>query len=156
MTNGEKLDQIFPDGICPFSKRWLDYEYKEPLTKINQDLTKNKSENPTSSTTKNDLGVDCISRQAVLEQAYAYGSGLEPDGYCVNVEDIQALPSVTPIRPKGHWIDIHEYHYYNDGDIETTELKCSCCNEVVEWDIELLHKPYFCENCGADMKEVEE
>jgi hypothetical protein len=55
MTNGEKLEQVFPDGICPFSKSWLDYEYKEPLTKINQDLTKNKSENPTSSTTKNDL-----------------------------------------------------------------------------------------------------
>lgn len=57
---------------------------------------------------------------------------------------------------KGHWIDIHEYHYYNDGDIETTELRCSCCNETVEWDIELLHKPYYCENCGADMREVEE
>jgi hypothetical protein len=55
MTNGEKLEQVFPDGICPFSKIWLDYEYKEPLTKVNQDLTKNKSENPTSSTTKNDL-----------------------------------------------------------------------------------------------------
>jgi hypothetical protein len=55
MTNGEKLEQIFPDGICPFFKSWLDCEYKEPLTKVNQDLTKNKSENPTSSTTKNDL-----------------------------------------------------------------------------------------------------
>jgi hypothetical protein len=57
MTNGEKLEQVFPDGICPFSKSWLDYEYKEPLTKINQDLTKNKSENPTSSTTKSFLVV---------------------------------------------------------------------------------------------------
>ena len=39
---------------------------------------------------------DCISRQAVLDNAYAYGNGLEPEGYCVNVEDIQALPPVTP------------------------------------------------------------
>lgn len=39
---------------------------------------------------------DTISRQAVLDNAYAYGNGLEPEGYCVNVEDIQALPSVTP------------------------------------------------------------
>lgn len=39
---------------------------------------------------------DAVSREAVLEQAYAYGNGLEPDGYCVNVEDIQALPPVTP------------------------------------------------------------
>jgi hypothetical protein len=60
MTNGEKLEQVFPDGICPFSKSWLDYEYKEPLTKVNQDLTKNKSEISTGSTTKNDLGVEKI------------------------------------------------------------------------------------------------
>jgi len=39
---------------------------------------------------------DLISRQAVLDKAYAYGNGLEPEGYCVNVEDIQALPPVTP------------------------------------------------------------
>ena len=53
---------------------------------------------------------------------------------------------------KGHWIDINHHHYYDDGDIETAELRCSCCNEEVEWDIELLHKPYYCENCGADMR----
>lgn len=39
---------------------------------------------------------DLISRQAVLDKAYAYGSGLEPDGFCVDVEDIQALPSAQP------------------------------------------------------------
>jgi hypothetical protein len=48
-------------------------------------------------TTKECLVVeDCVSRQAVLDKAYAYGSGLEPEGYCVDVEDIQALPPVTP------------------------------------------------------------
>lgn len=29
MTNGEKLEEVFPDGICPFSKAWLDSEYKQ-------------------------------------------------------------------------------------------------------------------------------
>ena len=43
---------------------------------------------------------DAISRQAVLDNAYAYGNGLEPEGYCVNVEDIQALPPVTPQQKK--------------------------------------------------------
>jgi len=43
---------------------------------------------------------DAISRQAVLDKAYAYGNGLEPEGYCVEVEDIQALPSVNPQKPK--------------------------------------------------------
>lgn len=42
---------------------------------------------------------DAISRQAVLDKAYAYGNGLEPEGYCVDVDDIQALPPVTP-QPK--------------------------------------------------------
>lgn len=37
---------------------------------------------------------DFISRQAALDKAYAYGYGLEPEGFCVEVEDIQALPSV--------------------------------------------------------------
>ena len=94
ITNGEKIKEIFPNShidershtvwvgyeAMSFRRDWWNAEYKEP-------------------TTKNDLGVDCISRQAVLEQAYAYGNGLEPDGYCVNVEDIQALPSVTPQEP---------------------------------------------------------
>lgn len=48
---------------------------------------------------------DTISRQAVLDNAYAYGNGLEPEGYCVNIEDIQALPSVAP-TPK--WIPVSE------------------------------------------------
>lgn len=63
-----------------------------------------------------------------------------------------AIKALNQEPKKGHWIDIHEYHYYNDGDIETTELRCSCCYEEVEWDIELLHKPYYCENCGAKME----
>ena len=48
---------------------------------------------------------DCISRQMVLDNAYAYGNGLEPDGYCVNVEDIQALPPVTPQEPNTWSLD---------------------------------------------------
>ena len=49
--------------------------------------------------------VDAVSRQAVLNEAYAYGNGLEPDGYCVNVEDMQALPPVTPTQK---WIPVSE------------------------------------------------
>lgn len=71
--------------------------------------------------------------------------------------DINSLPPVTPQEPrKGHWIDTNYHQYYNDGDIETTELRCSCCNEEVEWDIVLSHKPYYCENCGAKMVEPKE
>lgn len=57
---------------------------------------------------------------------------------------------------KGHWIDTNYHQYYNDGEIETAELRCSCCGEEVEWDIALSHKPYFCENCGSDNRGEEE
>lgn len=66
-----------------------------------------------------------------------------------------AIEALEQEPKKGHWIDTNYHQYYNDGDIETTELRCSCCNEEVEWDIELLHKPYYCENCGSDNREVE-
>jgi hypothetical protein len=48
--------------------------------------------------------VDCVSRKAVLDMAKSYNT----DGYdsytplVVDVEDIEELPSITPIRPKGH------------------------------------------------------
>ncbi len=68
----------------------------------------------------------------------------------------QAKQAVKAVN-KGHWIDTDYHQYYNDGDFETTELRCSRCNEEVEWNIKLAHKPYYCENCGAYMiSEVEE
>jgi hypothetical protein len=117
MTNGEKLEQIFPDGICPFSKSWLDCEYKEPLTKVNQDLTKNKSEIPTGSTTKNDLGVDKEQLKTMirgLTKWYVKRDNTEvgePNTAVGLLYDdvmfgIDRLPSVTPLEPR--WIPVCE------------------------------------------------
>ncbi len=66
---------------------------------------------------------------------------------------IDKYKNVEPeIKKLGQWIDTGVYHQYNDGEIETTELRCSCCNETVEWDIDRPHKPRFCENCGIGME----
>ena len=73
------------------------------------------------------------------------------DNRLVVLEQIDNAPTVEE-RKQGKWIDTGYHQYYNDGEIETTELKCPCCNEVVEWDILLSHKPYYCENCGAEMR----
>jgi hypothetical protein len=92
MTNGEKLEQIFPNGICPFSKGWLSAEYKEP-------------------TTKNDLAVDCISRKAALDITWHDPSYSDPLNVLTEVRDkIRELPSVTPQNPieKCTWI---KYNY---------------------------------------------
>lgn len=90
---------------------------------------------------------DCISREAVLENAYAYGNGLEPEGYCVNVEDIQALPPVTPQEPKtGKWISTEtkgvRYAFW-------CRYKCSLCGGLSD-------HTNFCPNCGAKMVEPKE
>jgi len=144
MTNGEKLKEIFPDTkiITQYDNQfgdrfivftlnnedmqinlnWWNAEYKEPTTKsyeLDKKLEKDFGES------------DCISRQAVLEQAYAYGNGLEPDGYCVNVEDIQALPSVTPQEPR-----CRECKWWKDSDGEYrrglgAESKCPINNHAV-------------------------
>jgi hypothetical protein len=160
MTNGEKLEQVFPDGICPFFKSWLDYEYKEPLTKINQDLTKNKSEIPTSSTTKNDLVVDCVSRQFMYELGATCIATRNENGNLMALGAIEELPSVAPIRLKGRWIETAEEYYKainekgggvnEDTDYFVDDIACSEClakfsvidNEAERFD--------FCPCCGSD------
>ena len=58
---------------------------------------------------------------------------------------LMSLPSVTPIRPKGHWID-----HSDDGYVE-----CPKCGSATNCDgnIADLH---FCFSCGAELEEVED
>ena len=84
MTNREKLKEVFPYTIFIYRKEddktnaimctdeWLDSEYIEP-------------------TTKNDLGVDCISRddvRDVMQELWGTSGEL--------MDRLMALPSVTP------------------------------------------------------------
>jgi hypothetical protein len=154
MTNGEKLEQVFPDGICPFFKSWLDCEYKEPLTKVNQDLTKNKSEIPTSSTTKNDLGVDAVSRQAIngyIDYIISHGMGKKKSFDFIK-KFVANMSPVTPIRPKGHWIKQNDDYY--------DWYECSECGYGSEGEMQYSSehdvRTNYCPNCGSDNREVEE
>ena len=101
-----------------------------------QQATKALEQEPT---TKNNLAVDCISRQAVLnfKQTFHDNAGYETE--YVDIEDIKALPSVYPARPKGKWM---EYCYQN--------FNCSKCGYIVADDDVEEYK--FCPNCGADMR----
>ncbi len=85
---------------------------------------------------------DCVSRQAILDNAYTYGNGLEPDGYCVNVEDIQALPPVAPIHKKGKWIEI-----WDKDRLVILAYKCSECEYMMN-----INTSHYCPNCGAKME----
>ena len=92
MTNGEKLDQIFPDGICPFSHNWLKSEYKQS----------NSDE-------------DCISRKDAEMCLTADITDMTIEEYISMVGDrLKGLPSVQPkeIYNKG-WKDGSEATAYH-------------------------------------------
>jgi hypothetical protein len=77
--------------------------------KINQ--KPNKSEIPTGSTTKNDLGVDCISRKQAIrelkESAEHHANDSREEALLRRDRDIiKALPPATPQEPR--WIPISE------------------------------------------------
>lgn len=93
---------------------------------------------------------DCVSRQAALDESYAYGYGLEPEGYCVDVEDILALPPVTPTRKKGKWVGDEIYPI-------CSECNCNIIEEYISYsDYAEMYKPMkYCPNCGAEMIERE-
>ena len=118
MTNGEKLQSIFPNissrldaetGIIVtnwadnttkcFRASWWNAEYK-------------------GSTDKNDLGVDCISRKRVLEWLEnATDDSIE---HALD-SDLEFISSVTPQEPR--WIPVSERMPEEDTDVLVT-LKC--------------------------------
>lgn len=117
----------------------------------------NYSEIPTGSTTKNDLGVDLISREqakaAIRDKFKDLPSRVE-----INTI-LNELPSVTPQEPKtGHWIG-HREHCENLGVMPSGLgaykwcSECDCGIDVREW-----HRNHynFCPNCGAKMVEPQE
>lgn len=89
-------------------------------------------------TTKNDLGVDCISRADAIRVA---------SGYChpSNVaKELAKLPSVTPQEPKtGHWREDID----NNRRWDRVRFYCSECGD---WQI--YGKTHYCPNCGAKMQ----
>lgn len=122
--------------------------------KINQ--KPNKSEIPTGSTTKNDLGIDCISREQAIrelkESAEHHANDSREEALLHRDRDIiRALPPV-PIRPKGHWIE----YSWNDNGIARWGLECDKCHKKYKYGGVMWDNPSFCPNCGSDNREVKE
>lgn len=84
---------------------------------------------------------DCISRQEALSRKHIV---YDDDGIgysVVRVDEIMALPSVTPTRPKGRWIAGADRWGY-------IGYKCSECNAFS------IDKGNYCSNCGAEITEL--
>lgn len=91
-------------------------------------------------TTKNDLGVDSISREqakaAIRDKFKDLPSRVE-----INTI-LNELPSVNTQEPKtGHWI---KGYTFPDG----AYWKCDKCNELIKVKIPMR----YCNNCGAKME----
>ena len=143
MTNGEKIKEIFPymtkqmlaEKLNIFE--WWNAEYKEP-------------------TTKNNLGVDCISREQALrelkESAEHHANDSREEVLLRRDRDIiRNLPSVMPQIPKtGHWIKLP---LIEAG--QTYSHECSLCGRrILATDVGLSEFPYC--HCGAKMVEPQE
>ena len=126
MTNGEILQKTFPNSeldtlstkivftlesrtlgqqVFVFNKDWWNAEYKEP-------------------TTKNDLAVDCISREQALNEFCIYNS-YDNIGVDIVRSYLKALPSLTPQEPR--WIPVSE-RLPEDGQ---SVLFCDIDNDIM-------------------------
>lgn len=152
MTNGEKLQEVFPnieivaivpneivviknlDGTDTYSRisfryEWWYAEYKEP-------------------TTKNNLGVDYISRADarslickidIKHHMFGMSRKVFKDLY----NGMDELPSVTPQEPrKGHWVH-GEY---------CSECGCDVPAYIIDWKWKKDMNAKYCPNCGAKME----
>ena len=92
---------------------------------------------------------DCISREAVIkhicESKECYKDECKGRLYkrCFDLQWIYDLPSVTPTRPKGKWID--------DSKEDSYYANCSHCNYQIDTHYERGYLNY-CPNCGAKME----
>ncbi|HAG04519.1 MAG TPA: hypothetical protein DCG28_03670 [Lachnospiraceae bacterium] len=120
------------------------------------------SENPTGSTTKNDLANDCISRKSIklkLQELYnvfidAYGCfsklpmlyKAKVDGITDCIAAVENEPSISPQPKIGYWIRA-----------DKGKLKCSECDIVHFIEQYPMGKIDWCPNCGTKMqKRIEE
>ena len=96
------------------------------------------------STTKNNLGVDAVSRQAVIDlMMQKWGENFSgDDAMQESIDAIREMSSVTPQPRKGHWIT--KPHVYG-------VTYCSECDFELKID-----NTNYCPNCGTKMAESEE
>ena len=109
-------------------------------------------------TTKNDLGVDCISRDEacryVAEFVNHEFSTREEEELIDNIiTGIEHLPSVTPQEPrKGHWIHRENMDYLDKNKVIHNHFMCQDCGFIHDFIDGHTAQYKYCPNCGAKME----
>ena len=123
-------------SMCPASSLYWQEHWEEVIKALEQEPT-----------TKNDLGVDAVSRQAVLYLIADYDLSMGQV-----VKGIHALPSVTPQEPKtGHWEWVQYDYNPKLGNWHCSECRCivvECVDKEEKGGIPLYK---YCPQCGAKM-----
>ena len=105
-------------------------------------------------TTKNDLGVDCISRDEVCRYVaefvnHEFSTREEEELIDNIITGIERMPSVTPkIKPrKGEWLRMSDL-----SEQEDDRYKCSRCGNVIHHKnkMDLYTFNSWCGRCGSD------
>lgn len=146
-----------PEDLCTYpeykGKPYFGIKYKENEKEIvgygtyKPEVLSQYLKNYFISTTKDYLGVDAISRQAIngyIDYILSHGMGKKKSFEFIK-KFVANLPPVTPQESrKGHWIE-----EFNDleGEVRFT---CSSCGKYQLFGTD------FCYHCGSDNREVEE
>ena len=96
--------------------------------------------------TKNDLGVDCISREQAIEEADKLILETGYDNEKV-IEMLEELPPITPQEPrKGEWLRMSDL-----SEQEDDRYKCSRCENVIHHKnkMDLYTFNSWCGRCGS-------
>ena len=138
------LDNLLKADDIPFY-------YKPSIKAVMDTIALSSSEKPNNSTTKNDLGVDCILRAdaigSIAVECSAEKLDIDYAKFLMLRRAIKALPTVTPIRPKGHWIVEKGGSYLGKRN-----ACCSNCKDFYSSDWNVFN---YCPNCGAKMESEE-
>lgn len=140
MTNGEKIKAVLKPREYEIKTYgdWVEIEIQKLGINFSCMLDWWNAEYK-ESTTKNDLGVEKI-----VDVLGSYTDLDIPYKREIAENILKNLPSVTPIRPKGHWIDNTDLGYHVSI--------CSNCSWRGHGDTNLIYKPKFCPNCGVKME----
>jgi len=145
-TKNDKVDCKHTDCKNCVNHKYCDYE-------------SNCSEIPTGSTTKNNLAVDCISRQFMYELGATCIATRNENGKLIALGAISELPSVTPQDSKiGHCKDCKYFEYDSMANVDGIPLIVAheICSKWGDGCKTRENGYCFLFEPKADMREVEE